>query len=226
MKNWCTLDQIESEVKIPEGYVLERLCPEDTNSFIEALDLWFPDIRVGSESRFLDPDFYRREVFQMDRPPDKRYFFPIVFRHSKSHDLAGCLFLEKNDAALTITSPMSAIATNHRHTHTGLSFLPSTLITEVGRLMGLELAYYISTLRSKSNQFIAEKTGYRLVGIIPGNDRDQVSPDVSKRVFEAVYAKLLIRPSECLIPTADSLTETTQRLWNHIFADIPLRGNA
>ena len=222
--DWSALEHIESAVKMPQGYRLERLCPEDTEAFIVALGFWFPDIRVGSECRFLDPDFYHREVFQLKQLPNKRYFLPILFRHIHSNDLAGCLFLEKNDFALTITSPMSAIATNHRRTGTGLSFLPSTLITEVGRLMGLELAYYISTLRSKSNQFIAEKTGYKLVGIIPGNDRDQVSSGMSARVFEAIYAKLLIPPSDCLIPTVDSLTETTQKLWNHIFSDIPLRG--
>lgn len=83
------------------------------------------------------------------------------------------------------------------------------------------MAFYISTLRSKGNQVLAEKTGYKLVGIIPGNDRDLVAPGNTKRVFEAVYAQLLIPKSDLHIPKIEGLTETTRALWQHLFPEMP-----
>lgn len=224
--DWPSVEDIESTVRIPQGYHLDLLNLDDLNLFIGALEVWYPDIHVGSESRFLNSEFYKKCVFLRDTPPCKRYYLPIIFKHRRSGDLAGCVFLEKNDSSLTITSPMGAIALNHRHTGTGLSFLPSTLIAEVGLMLGLELAYYISTLRSRANQIIAEKTGYKLVGIIPGNDRDMVCPGISKRVFEAFYAKLLSTSRDLHIPTEETLTENTRQLWSVLFPNIPLRGKA
>lgn len=224
--DWPSVEDIESTVRTPQGYHLDLLNPDDLDFFIGALEVWYPDIHVGSESRFLNLEFYKECVFLADNPPCKRYYLPIIFKHRQSGELAGCVFLEKNDSSLTITSPMGAIAINHRHTGTGLSFLPSTLITEVGRMLGFELAYYISTLRSRANQIIAEKTGYKLVGIIPGNDRDMVSPGISKRVFEAFYAKLLLTNPDLYVPTEDTLTETTRNLWSVLFPSIRLRREA
>ncbi len=208
---------------MPRGYRLELLNPDDVTHFIKLLTEWYPDIQAGCESRFLRKDFYKTTLLPGDLPPRKRFFLPIVFRHESSGELAGCIFLEKNESALTITSPLGVIATNHRHTRSGISCLPSVLISEVGRMMGLELAFYISTLRAPSNQVIAEKTGYKLVGIIPGNDRDMVSPGVTKRVFEAIYAKLLVPENSLYVPSEKSLTKNTRNLWSELFPSIPLR---
>jgi hypothetical protein len=221
--DWPAIEEIESAVRMPRGYRLELLNPHDVTHFIKSLTDWYPDIQAGCESRFLRTNFYKTTLLPDDQQPRQRFFLPIIFRHESSGELAGCIFLEKNESALTITAPLGVIATNHRHTGSGISSLPSLLIAEVGRMMGLELAYYVSTLKSPANQIIAERTGYKLVGIIPGNDRDMVSPGVTKRVFEAIYAKLLVPENSLYVPTADCLTNNTRNLWSKLFPSIPLR---
>ena len=219
---WCSLEKVSSTTKVPDGYFLAELQESEIDFFIASLREWYPDIVVGSESRFLDPQFYRRQLFDATARRDGRSIWPILYRQSMTNDLAGCIFLEKNEAALTVTSPMAAIALNHRRTGTGLSFLGPTLLALVGKLIGAELAFYISSLRSKGNQVLAENTGYKLVGIIPANDRDQISPGVSLRVFEAVYAQVLVPMTELNIPAKDRLTPTTQAFWSFLFPEYPL----
>ena len=115
--DWPSVEEIESIVRMPRGYRLELLNPDDVNHFIESLTEWYPDIQAGCESRFLRIDFYKTTLLPFGVPPRKRFFLPIVFRHESSRELAGCIFLEKNDSALTITAPLGVIATNHRHNH-------------------------------------------------------------------------------------------------------------
>jgi hypothetical protein len=179
--DWPATEEIESAVRMPRAYRLELLHPDELIHFIKSLAGWYPDIQVGCESRFLREEFYRTTVLPRHVLPQKRYFLPIIFRHESSGELSGCIFLEKNDSALTITAPLGVIATNHRHTGSGLSCLPSILIAEVGRMIGLELAFYISTLRSAANQVIAEKTGYNKRAIL----RSMTPQGFAKAFFEA-----------------------------------------
>lgn len=47
-----------------------------------------------------------------------------------------------------------------------------------------------------------------------------VAPGKTRRVFEAVYAQLLVPQSELHIPKSEGLTETTRALWQHLFPEI------
>ena len=62
----------------------------------------------------------------------------------------------------------------------------------------------LGTLRHPHMQATFERMGWELIGITPGFDREVVAPGVVKRVYEAVYAKVLV-PEELLRPRAQDL---------------------
>jgi hypothetical protein len=67
------------------------------------------------------------------------------------------------------------------------------------------------------SQAVLEKCGFKLVGIVPAHDRDRVRPGTVKRVFEALYIKLLVPPEEILEPSLDALLPETRRLYEFLF---------
>lgn len=80
-----------------------------------------------------------------------------------------------------------------------------------------ELAYYFATLKTRHQQVIAERRGFQLVGIVPGYDRDVITDGVVKRVYEALYAKLLVPSDELYIPPPESFTKRTRAVWSTLF---------
>ena len=91
------------------------------------------------------------------------------------------------------------------------------LLERIGRAIGAELAYYFATLKTRHQQVLAERSGYTLVGIVPAYDRDMVSAGKIKRVYEAIYAKVLCERSELFEPDVDSFTARTRAVWHSLF---------
>lgn len=79
------------------------------------------------------------------------------------------------------------------------------------------MVYYWATLKTKAQQVIAKRYGYRLVGIMPAHDIDMVRPEHPKLVFEALYAKILAPRGDLEIPSPEVLTRETRRLWQLLF---------
>ncbi len=201
-----------SEMIPATGYTLMQLRKEDVGSLTEALRAWYPDIVVGSESCHLEPSFYhaRAALADGDLALD---ILPIVAKHGDS--LAAMITFERNTAARTITSRMGAAAPAHRGS--GISMLGPTLLERFGRAMGAELAYYYATLKSRHQQVLAERNRYTLVGIVPAFDRDMVRPGEVRRVYEAIYAKVLVEGTNVEVPGADALTPRTRAVWDALF---------
>ena len=59
----------------------------------------------------------------------------------------------------------------------------------------------------------------RLLGFFPGYDRELVAPGVVKRVYQAVYAKLLAPEDKVLRPDPKNMTPRTKRLYELLFPD-------
>jgi hypothetical protein len=72
-------------------------------------------------------------------------------------------------------------------------------------------------LKAPHAQRAFERAGWQLIAIAPGYDRELVAPGVVKRVFEAVYAKVLVAPSGLLFPQPHNLTPRTQAFFNRVF---------
>jgi hypothetical protein len=79
----------------------------------------------------------------------------------------------------------------------------------LGLAMGAGFIYSMCKLKLPHMQLAFERAGYKLLGFAPGYDREVVSPDVVKRVFEAYYAKILVPENDLLIPNQSDLTPKT-----------------
>jgi hypothetical protein len=91
------------------------------------------------------------------------------------------------------------------------------LLERIGRAIGAELVYYFATLKSAHQQVLAERFRYKLVGIVPAMDRSVTGPGEIKRVYEAIYAKVLVDEGQIAAPPADALTVRTRAVWDVLF---------
>jgi hypothetical protein len=214
--DWSQARRILAETNMPSGYTLSAMARSDVPEVVRKLREWYPDITVGAESYHLDPEFYYRETTleEAEREPS---IFPIVARHHRS--IVAMMTVEQNSRARTITSRMGAIDPDHRGP--GLALLGPLLLQKIGRATGAELAYYFATLKSAHQQVLAERAKYQLVGIVPGFDRDMVRPGEVKRVYEALYAKLLVEQQALVVPLPSALTAQTRALWRSLFGEPP-----
>jgi hypothetical protein len=206
------LEAVGRNFRAPDGYTLEQLAAADVGPLAEALARWYPDIAVGAESVHLDPTFYETHCFLRGGDSD-RPIFCFVFRHSGS--IVAMATIEKNDGSLTVISRMGAAAPEHRNQ--GLANTAPIIIESLARKMGAELLYHVVTLKSAHQQRVAEKYGYVLAGIIPAHDRDLIAPGTIRRVYEALYIKVLVPDEAIALPPANALTERTRAAWLALF---------
>ncbi len=215
---WKPFQDISEHIKPPTGYALRQLRESEVGAIIEKLARWYPGIVVGGESGHLDPEFYYKNAF-FEGGNENRLFMPIVALYGD--ELVGILTLFKNSLSRDIYSRMGAIAQEHRGRK--LAYLGPPIMEAMGRAIGAGLAYYHATLISPHQQIIAEKSSFKLVGIMPANDLEMVEPNKARRVFEAIYAKVLVADRELYLPAADCLTENTKALWDFLFSSTSWR---
>jgi hypothetical protein len=84
--------------------------------------------------------------------------------------------------------------------------------------MGMELIYGLITLKVSNMQMAMERAGFQIIGIVPASDRLMVAPGVIKRVYEAIYAKVLAADADVLRPQPQNLTPRTKALFDFLFA--------
>ena len=87
----------------------------------------------------------------------------------------------------------------------------------MGTAMGMGMVYSLATLKVPHMQVGFEKAGWQLIGIIPGFDRELIAPGEVKRVFEAIYVKVLVTEREFLRPKLEGMTPATSALFKHLF---------
>ena len=92
---------------------------------------------------------------------------------------------------------------------------------KLGRAMGAAFLYAMATLKTPYAQRALERAGYRLLGFFPGYNREEVAPGVVKRVYEAVYGKLLVPDDEVHYPDPKNLTPKARALFEMLFSDNP-----
>ena len=85
--------------------------------------------------------------------------------------------------------------------------------------MGAGFIYGLATLKIPNMQLALERAGYQLLGFVPGYDREEVAPGVVKRVYEAVYGKVLVPDDELLRPDPKNLSPKARALFELIFPD-------
>jgi hypothetical protein len=213
--SWVNVQAVLNETGMPAGYEIGQLRREDVPQTVASLREWYPDIIVGAESCHLTPEFYFNETMLADVAED-RAIFPIVAKHGDA--VVAMMTFERNASSRTITCRIGAVAPVHRGS--GLALLGPMLLDKIGRAVGAELAYYFATLKTRHQQVLAERMHYTLVGIVPAFDRNMVRPGETKRVFEAIYAKVLVADDALSVPDEDALTLKTARVWEALFGPL------
>jgi hypothetical protein len=85
--------------------------------------------------------------------------------------------------------------------------------------MGMGMVYSLATLKVPYMAEKFERLGWQLIGIIPGFDREMVEPGVVKRVYEAIYTKVLVDENDFMIPRRSAMTPKTAALFDLLYPD-------
>lgn len=206
------LQALAARMPLAEGYRFEPLERAEIGAVIGFVRAWFPDIVVGGASCYLRRDFYLDKVAFDDAP--RRDVLVMLLRHGDG--LAGMFSCERDPDTLSVHARLGVAAPEHR----GAKLAQAGMVfTEaLGRRLGLGLAYGMATLKAPHAQRAFERAGWRLIGITPGYDREMVAPGVVKRVYEAVYSKVLVAEDGLLPPQPQNLTPLTRAFFERVFA--------
>ena len=209
--SWMPVGEMSAQVSLPEGYRFELLARPGIPALVRFIEKWFPDISVGVASRYVRHDFYADNV-TLEGEAQKDILVVLIKR---GKDLAGLFSCERDRDALALYAGLAVIAPAHRGAH--LSRTCIKLVEAIGRRMGMGLVYGMATLKIPQIQEAFERLDWQLIGITPGYDRELVAPGVVKRVYEAVYAKVLVRNGGLLHPEFRNMTERTKRFFRMLF---------
>jgi hypothetical protein len=137
----------------------------------------------------------------------------VLVKHGD--ELVGMFSVERDIDSEVLYGRICAIAPTHRGAHLSRNVL---LLEEcLGRAMGMGMVYGLATLRYPQMQVTFERMGWQLIGITPGFDREQVAQGEVKRVYEAVYAKVIVDEVELLRPHSRDLTPAVRKLFDLLY---------
>jgi hypothetical protein len=210
---WPTIDELSVLMPLPRGFRYEQLGRASVAPLIEALKNWHPAIAVGASSCFLREDFYQDRVC-LDGEIEKNI---LVVQIKVGDELGGMWSVEREIEALAIYARLIVVAPAHRGTK--LAVLTSMGSENVSRSMGAQFQYGLATFKFPHVQRAFEHADYRLLGIFPGYGREEIAPGVVKRVYEAVYAKLLVPEEEVHLPDPKNMTPKTKALFDLLFPE-------
>lgn len=208
---WPSIETLTESVPLPDGYKYALPTRSDALALIQAVDDWFPGLSVSNASCYLREDFYGNRVFFDDE--HDRDFFIILFKYGE--DWAGMLTVERDKDSQVLYGRIGTIADAHRGARLSKCFPP--LMEAMGMAMGMGMVYSLATLKVPHMQVGFEKAGWQLIGIIPGFDRELMGNGEVKRVFEAIYVKVLVTERDFLIPKLNGMTPATSALFKHLF---------
>ncbi len=213
--HWPTIDAISAMAPLPDGYGYEKLARSGIAALIDGIRLWHPDIAVGGASCYLQEAFYTSEV-ALDGEADKDIFVGVFKR---GDELVGMWSWEQIPDTLSMYGRLIIVAPAHREAKLASKVMP--LAELAGRAMGAEFLFGMATLKIPHMQRALEKAGWQLIGFTSGYDREEVAPGIVKRVFEAVYTKVLVPEAELLRPDPANLTPTARALFDVLFPSPP-----
>jgi hypothetical protein len=211
--NWPTIEAMSTMHRLPEGYRYEQLARAEIPALIAGIEAWHPDIAIGIGSAYLRESFYFDKVFL--RGEEEKDFYVVLIQYGD--ELAGMGSWEREPDALTLYARLGIVAPAHRGTR--IAGRSAEFTTNLARAMGAGFVYGLATLKMPHMQLAMERAGYQLLGFVPGYDREMVAPGVVKRVYEAVYAKVLVPEDELLRPDLANLSPKARALWELLFPD-------
>jgi hypothetical protein len=211
--NWLPLDHLRALIPLPPGLRVESMHSAHIAAVTAALCRWYPDVAHGSNGGYLRDEFYRQRVC-LDGADDRDI---QVFTIWLGDELVGLWSPEREVDSLALYARIAAIAPHHARA--GLIRQITAGMENVAREMGAAFMYALVTLKHPYAAQALEGAGYRLLGFWPGFDRELVAPGVVKRVYQAVYAKLLVAEDRVLRPDPKNLTPGAKALFELLFSD-------
>jgi hypothetical protein len=205
------LERCAASAPLAAGYRFELLKHAEVRALIDGLSAWHGDICVGAASCYLQEQYYSGKVFFADA--QERASVVLALKHGD--ELVGMYSCQLDFATRSIYASLAAAAPEHRGAnlaHGGMTFVEA-----VGRHLGMGFIFGVATLKHPYVQRACERTGWQLIGIAPGYDHELVAPGVVKRVYEAIYAKVLVADEGLLLPQRHNLTPRTQALFDSLF---------
>ena len=215
---WPAIETLRELIPLPAGYDFLEFERAHIAPLIAALKEWHPEIAAGVSSCYLREDFYLNRVAHVTTGGGLDadvMVVPIAFNGA----MIGMWSFEREIDSLAIYGRLIVLAQEHRGA--GLSVLAMQGTEHIGRTMGAAFMYALATLQHPYAQRALESAGYRLLGFFPGYDRVEVAPGIVKRVYQAVYAKLLVAEDEVHWPDPKNMSPRARALFELLFADRP-----
>jgi hypothetical protein len=207
---WPAIPQLTELAPPPSGYSYAFPTRSDIPRIIQALEKWYPGIAVGNASCHMRESFYVDRVYFGDGK--ERDFLVTLLKHG---DQTAAIFsVERDLDSRVIYGRIGAISPDHRGAHLSRSLL--LLGEAIGRAMGMGMVYGLATLKHPFFQRTFEHLGWQLTGIMPGFDQEVVAPGEVRRVYEAVYVKVL-EPGNLLTPDKENMTDAVRELYSTLF---------
>ena len=213
--NWPAIETLRELIPLPEGYDFLAFEYAHIAPMIAALKEWHPEIAAGVSSCYLREDFYLSRVASRSGADAD----VLVVSIACNGEMVGMWSFEREIDSLAIYGRLIVLAPAHRGA--GLAVLAMQGTEHIGRTMGAAFMYTLATLQHPYAQRALESAGYRLLGFFPGYDRVEVAPGIVKRVYQAVYAKLLVAEDEVHWPDPKSMSPRARALFELLFADRP-----
>jgi hypothetical protein len=210
--HWPEIDSINEAFPLPQGYRFRYLIGGDIDALIQNLPDWHTNVRAGSSSVLLDRAYYLNRV-AINADPDKDCMLLLIADSNGS--VIGFVQGERDSSNRSFYGGLAVIAPAHRGS--GIYKIIPRLAEWITRAMKLEFFYVMATLHHPIVQKMYESEGFTLIGFTPGYDREEIAPGVIKRVFEAIYAKVLIPDDQLLWPNLDNLTPRARELFAATF---------
>jgi hypothetical protein len=210
---WPAADELVKQVPLPAPYRSQGIVRAHIAPLIASIRKWHPDIAVGANSCFLQEDFYHDRVC-LDVEDERDICVVTIWRDD---ELVGMWSGEREADSLAIYGRLIIMAPEHRGARVTVNIMAG--MANVGRAMGAAFLYCMVTLKNPYLQQTLEDEGYRLLGFMPGYDRQVVAPGVVKRVYQAVYAKLLVTEDEVHRPDPKNLTPRARALFELLFSN-------
>lgn len=211
--NWPSIETLRELIPLPQGYDFLAFEQGHIQPMIASLKLWHPEIKAGIASCYLREDFYLNRVMLPGREEADILVIPITC----NGEMIGMWSWEREIDSLAIYGRLIVLAPEHRGA--GLAVIAMKGTERIGRHMGAAFLYALATLQHPYAQRALESADYRLLGLFPGYDRVEVSPGVVKRVYQAVYGKLLVSEDEVHWPQVKNMSPRAHALFELLFPD-------
>lgn len=213
MTRWPPVEHIAAAAPLPAGYHYEQLSRAKVPLLLRFLQAHYPGIEVGNASCHLRDDFYATRV-SLDGEEHRDFYVALFMR---GDEIAGMHSTERDVDSQVLYGRIGAVALAHRGAGLSHNFL--SLMEAMGRAMKAGMVYGLATLKYPQMQRGFERAGWRLIGIMPGFDRELVGPGIVKRVYEAVYVKVLVPSEDLPRPDLGALTPNVKALFELLFPE-------